>query len=95
MAIFTGIQRTAIWLKNMSSGGSAYEGTMESHNVDYDIAPETVEFRRSPHRKFSSLSCARHPMTSNTAVHELLECPVCLNVMYPPIHQVSSFITQF
>lgn len=23
-----------------------------------------------------------------TSVHELLECPVCTNSMYPPIHQV-------
>lgn len=26
---------------------------------------------------------------STTSVHELLECPVCTNSMYPPIHQVS------
>lgn len=25
---------------------------------------------------------------SNISVHELLECPVCTNSMYPPIHQV-------
>lgn len=24
-------------------------------------------------------------------VRELLECPVCLNAMYPPIHQVCSY----
>lgn len=30
-----------------------------------------------------------HPSTS---VHELLECPVCTNSMYPPIHQVSSLL---
>ena len=23
-----------------------------------------------------------------SSVYELLECPVCLNAMYPPIHQV-------
>lgn len=27
-----------------------------------------------------------------TSVHELLECPVCTNSMYPPIHQVCSFL---
>lgn len=27
---------------------------------------------------------------STTSVHELLECPVCTNSMYPPIHQVCS-----
>lgn len=25
-----------------------------------------------------------------SSVHELLECPVCTNSMYPPIHQVCS-----
>ena len=24
----------------------------------------------------------------SSSVRELLECPVCLNAMYPPIHQV-------
>lgn len=27
-------------------------------------------------------------LTVASSVHELLECPVCLNAMYPPIHQV-------
>ena len=35
----------------------------------------------------------QHSPKSNVAVasnvRELLECPVCLNAMYPPIHQVS------
>ncbi|MCE0480955.1 hypothetical protein HAX54_038265 [Datura stramonium] len=26
---------------------------------------------------------------STTSVHELLECPVCTNSMYPPIHQAN------
>uniref|UniRef100_A0A453EJ42 Uncharacterized protein n=1 Tax=Aegilops tauschii subsp. strangulata TaxID=200361 RepID=A0A453EJ42_AEGTS len=26
-----------------------------------------------------------------SSVHELLECPVCTNSMYPPIHQVLDF----
>ena len=29
-----------------------------------------------------------------SSVHELLECPVCTNSMYPPIHQVLDFATQ-
>ncbi|GLT84786.1 hypothetical protein SLE2022_030000 [Rubroshorea leprosula] len=33
----------------------------------------------------SAVSSAVHPGT--TSVHELLECPVCTNLMYPPIHQ--------
>lgn len=27
-------------------------------------------------------------MAVSSSVRELLECPVCLNAMYPPIHQV-------
>lgn len=27
-------------------------------------------------------------ITVSSSVRELLECPVCLNAMYPPIHQV-------
>ena len=30
-----------------------------------------------------------------TSVHELLECPVCTNSMYPPIHQVGSHFLIF
>eukprot|EP00249_Psilotum_nudum_P025685 c30466_g1_i1 orf=1-270(-) len=26
-------------------------------------------------------------LTTSSSVHELLECPVCTNSMYPPIHQ--------
>lgn len=29
---------------------------------------------------------------STTSVHELLECPVCTNSMYPPIHQVLFYL---
>lgn len=32
---------------------------------------------------------------SNSRVNELLECPVCTNTMYPPIHQVRSFFLPF
>ena len=27
-------------------------------------------------------------LAPTSSVHELLECPVCTNSMYPPIHQV-------
>lgn len=29
---------------------------------------------------------------TNGGVHELLECPVCTNSMFPPIHQVAACI---
>lgn len=31
---------------------------------------------------------AKPNVTVSSSVRELLECPVCLNAMYPPIHQV-------
>lgn len=65
-----------------------YEGTNEGRSADNDIAPEIIEYRVSPHRKISPYNGVKRGITSNTAVHELLECPVCMNVMYPPIHQV-------
>lgn len=30
--------------------------------------------------------------TVTSSVRELLECPVCLNAMYPPIHQVRLYL---
>ncbi len=30
--------------------------------------------------------------THSSSVHELLECPVCTNSMYPPIHQVPNLL---
>lgn len=30
-----------------------------------------------------------------SSVHELLECPVCTNSMYPPIHQVCHPLSNF
>ena len=44
---------------------------------------------KAPHSNNNGvLNSTLHPSTS---VHELLECPVCTNSMYPPIHQVKSF----
>lgn len=76
----------------MAPGCSTYEGTTESHSTDYGIAPESVEFRASPHRKTLTVNGSKRGIASNTAVHELLECPVCIKVMYPPIHQVISIL---
>lgn len=44
-------------------------------------------FSSKPHNNNGNavLASAIPPATS---VHELLECPVCTNSMYPPIHQV-------
>ncbi|WMV56493.1 hypothetical protein MTR67_049878 [Solanum verrucosum] len=75
----------------MASGGSSYQDIGDSHNAyaDYGIAPKTSESKSSPFRKSTAVNIigGNHGTRSNTAVHELLECPVCMNLMYPPIHQ--------
>ncbi|KAH9618200.1 hypothetical protein KSS87_001612 [Heliosperma pusillum] len=37
-----------------------------------------------------ALSAVKPNLTVSSSVHELLECPVCLTAMYPPIHQCSN-----
>ncbi|KAI3968151.1 hypothetical protein MKX01_018454 [Papaver californicum] len=36
------------------------------------------------------LQCLKPNVVVTSSVRELLECPVCLNAMYPPIHQCSN-----
>lgn len=77
----------------MAPGGSAYKiGTESRVLADCGIAPENGEFRSSPHRKVGVVSGGKVGTPSKSAVQDLLECPVCLNLMYPPIHQVGSHI---
>lgn len=72
----------------MISGSNTYEGVNEARNADFNVATESAGSRASPHRKISPFNGVQRGVTSNTSVHELLECPVCMNIMYPPIHQV-------
>lgn len=39
-----------------------------------------------------SQSATKPNLTVSSSVNELLECPVCLIAMYPPIHQVRLFL---
>lgn len=73
----------------MAPGGNNYQDIVDPRTAfaDYGIAPESSEFKGSPFRKSVAVG-GKHGVGSNTAVHELLECPVCLNMMYPPIYQV-------
>ncbi|KAK8578340.1 hypothetical protein V6N13_116189 [Hibiscus sabdariffa] len=49
--------------------------------ADYNMPTLSADSRGSPLRKTVTGS------TSANDVHELLECPVCVNLMYPPIYQ--------
>ena len=46
--------------------------------------PTTTTNNNNSNNNSNTVASAVH----TTSVHELLECPVCTNSMYPPIHQV-------
>ncbi|KAK6232307.1 Seven-in-absentia protein [Theobroma cacao] len=72
----------------MAPGGSACKEVVESHPsvADYDIATAKSESNTTTMKSPVSL-LGKHGIHSNNGVYELLECPVCTNLMYPPIHQ--------
>ncbi|KAL8122063.1 E3 ubiquitin-protein ligase SINAT2-like isoform X1 [Apium graveolens] len=72
----------------MASGGNIYQDITEScvTSAGYDIEPANVECRGLPVHKSNTVN-GKAARASNTAVHELLDCPVCWNSMYPPISQ--------
>ncbi|PQQ11341.1 E3 ubiquitin-protein ligase SINAT2-like isoform X1 [Prunus yedoensis var. nudiflora] len=73
----------------MSLGGRFCEDVAESHMTfaDSDVATSTGDVRTSPFRKAAPGLLGIPGMPSNHNVHDLLECPVCMNLMCPPIHQ--------
>ncbi|XP_040938772.1 E3 ubiquitin-protein ligase SINAT3 isoform X2 [Gossypium hirsutum] len=82
---------------------------MESDSIDCMASSDVMDDDEIHHHQLSSslskthsnngnsnnstLSSAVH--ASTTSVHELLECPVCTNSMYPPIHQVFHCFGQY
>lgn len=75
----------------MAPGGNVYQDVTESRAAiaDYSVKSANLEGRNGL-RICNSIG-GRPGMASNSAVHDLLECPVCLNIMCPPIHQVRFF----
>ena len=74
----------------MSPGG-AFCPEMTESSINYgdsDATSSNAELRSSPFNKIASSLSGNLGTTSNSDVHELLECPVCMNLMYPPIYQV-------
>ena len=76
----------------MAPGGGICKDVIESRLAfaDYDMATSSSDLRGSPLRKAATGLGGNLGATSTNNVHELLECPVCLNLMYPPIYQVGS-----
>ncbi|KAK8611187.1 hypothetical protein V6N13_131248 [Hibiscus sabdariffa] len=72
----------------MAPGGSACKEVVESLPtvVDNDVA--TTKTESNPTTTKSSVGfIGKHGVHSNNGVYELLECPLCRNLMHPPIHQ--------
>lgn len=66
---------------------------MESSSIDSCVLSLSMmeEDEHNSHQ-FSSIPKLHSNVPTTTSVHDLLECPVCTNSMYPPIHQVSYLI---
>ncbi|XP_024156455.1 E3 ubiquitin-protein ligase SINAT2 isoform X2 [Rosa chinensis] len=73
----------------MSPGGRFCEDVADTHITlaDSDAATSFADIRTSPFRKALPGLNGNAGMPSNKNVHDLLECPVCMNLMCPPIHQ--------
>ncbi|KAD5317055.1 hypothetical protein E3N88_17001 [Mikania micrantha] len=56
----------------------------DHHHHNHQNNPPNPQFSSSKTHNVNVVPLTINPTTS---VHELLECPVCTNSMYPPIHQ--------
>lgn len=76
----------------MATGSNIPLDVPESQPADNNkLSTGSSELNGRQLSRTSSISLIKGSITSTSAVHELLECPVCTNSMYPPIHQVSFF----
>ena len=74
----------------MSSGNSYYDDLrMKPEVIDPSENEDTLDI--GEHVNDTSETASKPNVAVSTNVRELLECPVCLNAMYPPISQVQIF----
>lgn len=76
----------------MAPDGGVCKQVVESHpkHVKYDVGMGKMEKNNTLKKSAIGLG-EKHRIPSTNGVHELLECPVCKSLMYPPIYQVFSF----
>ncbi|KAH6812546.1 hypothetical protein C2S51_026308 [Perilla frutescens var. frutescens] len=67
----------------MAPGGGAFKEAVESHSKQSSYKMSVMK-AESGTVKTSMLLAEKH---SIHGVHELLQCPTCADLMYPPIHQ--------
>lgn len=70
--------------------GSLSKGMIESRlsSADYENANLEMLPRSGPLRKCTTSLEGSYKTPVYEDVQELLECPVCMTIMYPPIYQV-------
>ncbi|PKI64170.1 hypothetical protein CRG98_015445, partial [Punica granatum] len=74
-----------------------HHGSLHNHHPHHPLSHHSPQFSASKPPNPIAAAGANVSPASNivgptaiapaTSVHELLECPVCTNSMYPPIHQ--------
>lgn len=69
--------------------GSSCQDIPESETSDYESSIASNELENFQLTKSIVGPSVKAAVSPTSGVHELLECPVCTNSMYPPIHQVS------
>lgn len=74
----------------MAPAGSTCKEVHEPYTAvaDYSVVISKQETNSTP-AKSSIVSLGQRGIRSNAGVDALLECPVCTNLMYSPIYQVS------
>lgn len=88
----------------MAPGTSACKEVVDSHPSvsGHDIAVSKSESNSNSNSNSNSASTkvllglgGKLGVYSTNGVQELLECPVCTNLMYPPIYQVCALFPVF
>ena len=79
----------------MAPGGGICKEVCEARAAfaEYDVTTTNSELRSSSFRKGTTGVGGKLGTPSTSGVHELLECPVCMDLMHPPIHQVCCHIS--
>ncbi|KAJ7959351.1 E3 ubiquitin-protein ligase [Quillaja saponaria] len=74
----------------VSTSDGMDEDEIQQHHTLYTHPRQNSDFSSAKPRNVSNINnniAGPTVIAPTTSVHELLECPVCTNSMYPPIHQ--------
>ncbi|KAK1262489.1 E3 ubiquitin-protein ligase SINAT2 [Acorus gramineus] len=71
----------------MAPGNNKSVEVPEFQAMDLELLTSNKKLENVQQNKPSIAPSAKAGTSSINGVHELLECPICTNLMYPPIHQ--------